>query len=572
MARPLRGERYLRKSNESLARWLVEDLPYLDYNETANAYEVMGGQIDRAGAALWGCNDRFFLLTTLLKRRDAMHPWLFERCREIEAEPDGFLDLWAREHYKSTIGTFAGIIQEILCDPEITVGIFAFNRATAQAFLAQIMHEFETNEGLQNTYTDVLWQRPRVHASMWAKSVGMVVKRQSNPKEATVEAHGLVDGQPTSKHFRLLVYDDVITRESVTNPEQIKKVTEAWELSDNLGSGEARKWHFGTRYHFGDTYGVILERSILKARLYPATHDGRLTGQPVFLSKDVWEKKKITQRSQVAAQMLQNPLAGQENTFKAQWLHGFDVRPETLTVYIMADPSRGMRGRSSDRTAIAVVGIDSAGNKYLLDGYRHRMNLSERWKALRDLHWKWSGARGVQHVAVGYERYGAQSDDEYFQEQMERDGKGFPIAELNWTRDGAESKKDRVQRLEPDFSQGRFFLPAVVWEPGGRTCLWAVDTEKSHIVTREMKGITRNQAVMRDTNQSHRIVKAIMRKDEDGKVYDLTRALMEEMLFFPFAPKDDLVDATSRIYDMEPFPPMIYEDKQALAEVHYIDT
>jgi hypothetical protein len=107
----------------------------------------------------------------------------------------------------------------------------------------------------------VLWDNPIREAARWSRDKGIVVKRKGNPKEATVEAAGLVDGQPTSRHYGLLIYDDVVTQDLVTSPETIKKVTERWELSDNLGThSQARKWHFGTRYSFGDTYGVILER------------------------------------------------------------------------------------------------------------------------------------------------------------------------------------------------------------------------------------------------------------------------------------------------------------------------
>ncbi len=488
-----------------------------------------------------GRHDRFFLVTRLLKRRDLCHPWLYDRVREVEAAPDGYLDLWAREHGKSSIITFAGIIQEILKNPEITIGIFSFNKPTARKFLRQIKYELESNRTLQGLYPDILYADPKKESPRWSEDSGIVVKRKGNAKEATVEGNGLVDGQPTGAHYLLRVYDDVVTVDSVTSPEMIQKTTEAWSLSDNLGargdSGMARAWHIGTRYHFGDTYQTMMDMGAVIPRIYPATDTGYRDGDPVFLPKDVWDDKKKRQTTTVlAAQMLQNPSAGTAAIFDKEWLKFSDIRPATLNIYILCDPASSKK-KGSDKTAIPVVGIDSAGNKWLVDGWHHKMGLSERYKRIKDLRKLWMRMPGVQAVRVGYERYGSTSDLEHFQIEMQRDRDEFEIVELAWPREGPGSKIDRVQRLEPDFRNGRFYLPAKV------------------------EGETKSQARVRAEGQPFRVFSPVQRTDEEGRLYSLNKNFLEEFLTFPFCAHDDLIDAISRIYDIDAVPPIIIDER-----------
>lgn len=484
-------------------------------------------------------NDRYYLLTVVLHRADAVHPWLYARCREVEMDPDGHLDLWAREHYKSTIITFAGIIQEIIRNPDITIGIFSHTKPIAKAFLRQIQKEFENNGDLRGLFPNLFWENPQRDSPSWSLDNGITINRASNPKENTVEAHGLVDGQPTSKHFSLLVYDDVVTRESVSTPEQIKKTTEAWELSDNLGVAGGRKWHIGTRYSYADTYEEIIRRQAVKVRLHPATDDGTITGNPVFFTKEVWEKKVRDQGvATISCQMLQNPLAGQQRMFNVEDIRTYEVRPEVLNVYIMVDPARSKK-KGSAKTAVAVVGVDYAMNKYLLDGFNHKMDLRERWVRTAQMYHRWKRAPGVQNVRVGYESFGAQADLDYFEEQMGKPGEGghFPIEELMWPRDSEGSKTDRVQRLGPDFRAHKFFVP------------YETDDRK----------LTSTQLRLKNTGYEYRIAKPIRRLDENQEIYDLTKDFKLQVHFFPFGGVVDLIDAVSRLYDLEPHAPSFRE-------------
>ena len=493
--------------------------------------------------------DRYFLFVYVLNGHYGIHPWLYDRCREVQLEPDGCIDLWSREHFKSTLISYAGIIQEILNDPEITVGIFSHTRPIAKGFMDQIKLEFEGNQKLKALYPDILYDNPAIESPKWSKDGGIVVKRQGNPREATVEAWGLVDGQPTSKHFKLMVYDDVVTIASVTTAEQIQKTTDAWDISSNLASkkedGNIRRWMIGTRYNYADSYHEIMERGAAKPRIYPATDDGTIDGNPVFLTREAWDKKvRETSLYNLACQQLQNPNAGNMAEFKEEYLRYYDVRPLTLNVYIMCDYAGGRSSSGSSKTAMAAIGVDSGLNKYFLDGAAHKMSLTGRWKMLKALYLKWVNAPGVQLCQVGYERFGAQTDIEYFEEEMKKsDNPQFPIKELNWPRDGDIAKDNRIRRLEPDFRNWGFYLP--------------YEGE-----------LTKRQREAKAGGIDYLISKPIRNIDEERKVYNLmTYFVKTEFLFFPNTTAKDLLDATSRIYDMDYTAPVIINESDVLPEV-----
>lgn len=393
--------------------------------------------------------DLFFLMLVGMNRTDMNNDWLYARCREVQANPDGYLDLWAREHYKSTIITVGKTIQDILNDPGITAGIFSHTRPIAKAFLRQIKREFEGNALLQEFFPHVC-PPARGDDRTWSEDSGIIVRRDSNPKEATVEAWGLVDGQPTGKHFSLLIYDDVVTRESVTTPEQIRKTTEAWELSLNLGAHGGRRRMIGTRYHHFDTWQAITERGAAIPRIHAATVDGAADGEPVFLSREALAEKRRDQGPYTfSAQMLQNPTADNAQGFDAAWFKTLPgaVNPQGMNIYILVDPASAKK-KDSDYTSMWVVGLNHDNCYYVVDGVHDRLNLTERAKALFELHHKY------KPLAVGYEQYGMQADIEHMNYVMGLENYRFSIRELG----GSMPKNDRIRRLVPIFEQGRIYF------------------------------------------------------------------------------------------------------------------
>jgi len=393
--------------------------------------------------------DLFYLLVRVCGRVDMLHPWVFARVREVEAEPNGHVDLWARGHGKSSTITFGKTIQDILNDQEITFGIFSHTRPIAKAFLRQIMREFEGNKVLHKAFPDILWGMDIRQSPKWSEDDGIIVRRKSNPPEATVEAWGLIDGQPTSKHFKVLLYDDIVVEASVTTPEMIEKTIKALEQSYNLSNERYVRRFAGTRWHFNDAYRTVIDRKTAVAREHPGTIDGTEDGEPVFWTKEaIREKRRDMGPHTFAAQILLNPKADSLQGFKREWLRHYSIQPTKTNNYILVDAASSKK-KGSDYTAMWVVGLGTDGNYYALDMVRDRLSLTERTARLFSLHRKW------KPLQVRYERYGAMADIEHIKTEQEKQQYRFDIIEVG----GQTSKNDRIGRLIPVFEQGKFYLP-----------------------------------------------------------------------------------------------------------------
>jgi len=431
--------------------------------------------------------------------------WLLARCNEVDQSPNGHLDLWAREHYKSTIITFGKTIQDVLNNPEQTVGVFSHIRPIAKGFLSQIKREFEQNTLLLNLFPDILWADPNREAPAWSLDTGLILRRKTNPKEATISAWGVVEGQPTGMHFSTMVYDDIVTIANVNSPEMMRKTVEALEVSYNLGAHGGVRRFIGTRYHANDAYKTIIERGTVEPRIYPATHDGTMEGDPVFLASDkLAEKRRDMGPYTFACQMLQDPVADKAQGFKKEWLQRFNNRDGSgMNKYILVDPANEKK-RNSDYTAMVVIGLSEDRNYYLLDMVYDRLNLTERAQALFDLHRTW------QPLLVAYEKYGMQSDIEHIRYEQERINYRFQIEEVG----GSQPKNDRIRRLIPVFENGHFWLPD-----------------------------------------------AIHRTNYEGQVIDVVgKFVTEEYEAFPVGIHDDGLDVMARIFDIPTTWPQQAED------------
>ncbi len=239
-------------------------------------------------------NDLWFVVYFILKvpANISNHPFWVRACREIENGPQDFtLDVWAREHGKSSIITIAETVQYALRNPDHSTGIFSVKRELAKAFLSSIKAIFESDQLLQACFSDVVWKNCERDSPRWSLDEGIILKRTTTRPDATIAAWGLIEGMPTGRHYDRRVYDDITTEDLANSPEMMEQVKNKYDSSQNLGKDGGHHRVIGTFYHHNDPLVYIQGKKAVDGqpkyltRIKPATEDGTAQGKTVYLSQ-----------------------------------------------------------------------------------------------------------------------------------------------------------------------------------------------------------------------------------------------------------------------------------------------
>ncbi len=441
--------------------------------------EIVRGEVDKKVGYRWLIeNDLFFVVCFIMQIQKANHPFVVNRCKDIQTGPrTDTLDIWARYHFKSAIVTQAETIQYHLKHPTHCTCILAYARPLAKKFLESIKNVFETSATLKYCYPEVVWQKPEVESPSWSLDGGLRLRGASaSRKESTIEAFGLIEGQPTGRHYERVVFDDLETDDIRESPDMLDKVFSKFEMADNLGTGMDSDITriVGTYYsHYGPMIRIKDRkypdgRPMYSLRLIPGSDNGKRDGNPVLVEPNTWEKLKSSQFFQ--SQQLCDPTPVSELKLDFKQLKPIEPRfiPKNIYKFMVLDQAGGdeTAKTSRDMWSYGVVGvkpcIDELGQSdvYLLDIEADKMSHAEGIDGVTRMYLR----NGIINQ-LGVEKVGLSTTEIHITNALRAYGRRISLEAKNLVllKPGGRSKEFRVESaLQWPMNNGKLFYSTAI--------------------------------------------------------------------------------------------------------------
>ena len=495
-----------------LANYVHDYEKFFDVSEGLGAWQKLEYHRELLLTDLW------YFVYFGMRVRIANHPHWVQMCREVERLPlSHVMYLWFREGGKSTIITVAKNIQYALRRKAFDnfderIGILSYTRDLAQDFLLSIQQILEQSTYLQEHFPDILYAEPRKEASNWSLDKGLYLQRSDySIKEGTFEAWGLIDGQPTGRHFTKITYDDIMTEEMSHSEKMVERAKTAFDMSVNLGSSDptddSSSVHevVGTFYRHDDVLTYLAgKRKPNGEPLYtlhkvPATYDGTIHGLSRYHSEKKMDELRLNPRMFYTQQLLDpTPQGSRRLNPDHLVMVDPDEIPREHWEFMAIDPAGVRKDGRGDRWGIVVAGVvpyrDHLGlsDVYIKELIIRTMSLEEAQNLICMLALRFRRLR-----RVGIEK----------------------VAASTWEIHVAKALM--AKQIPITLDNGRL----VILAPEGRSKEWRIEN---------------NLSVPLPHGKIH-LSRSIKQEDRD--------ALVTEMKSFPYG-HDDGLDAASYIYDL----------------------
>mgnify|MGYP001615894572 FL=1 len=185
---------------------------------------------DKALSSLYIFN-KYVLKVEEGENKVPLAPFHRELCNFVQDSTDKKkLILVPRLHLKSTLITIGYSVLSILKNPNIRILILSATYENAADFVGAIKDHLSRNETLIGLYGNVAknpieWSNNRITLRTNRTAIG--------DKEPTVLGAG-IETNVVSKHFDMVILDDVVVRENTETIEQIDKVIKRYRDTINL--------------------------------------------------------------------------------------------------------------------------------------------------------------------------------------------------------------------------------------------------------------------------------------------------------------------------------------------------
>lgn len=322
-------------------------------------------------------------------------------------------------------------------------------------------------------------------------SVDHPKRKSESVRDPTVFTAGLTTGI-VGLHCDISVFDDVVVYDNAYNDEGRSKVLDQYSLLASIESADARQWVVGTRYHPKDLYATMmtislekydldgnLDRSIplyeLFERQVENKGDGsgefvwprqmRYDGQWFGFDQEILAKKRAAyqNKQQFRAQYYNDPNAETESAIPRGLFQYYEkallkrapeghwtIKGRKLNVFAAIDFAFSKR-KEADFTCIAVVGIDSERNYYVLEISRLKTNsIADYFKEILRLNQNWGFRRLRAEVSVAQGTIVNELKESYIRPY----GMALSIEEFRPTRSDGVKEERILAILQPKYENG----------------------------------------------------------------------------------------------------------------------